>query len=606
MPVNTHQLSNNELWQIRATRWKARTDLLFLCRSILGFNDAQFGKGQGVQDDVHGPLVSKLQKFTAPPPEKWGEYDYLQGSKWHYKPFVPMYDLVGPRRTLILDSRGHLKTTINATAHAIQWALNYPDMAMAIFQATDTKAQSILRGIKIHFQSNPIFRELFPEHCPKKSSGEWGTRTEITSEARAATCSIREATFTTGAIEKGMAGYHFDVMKFSDIVEPTNVVTKEQIISVYESFQMAENLLVRPTGWIDVEGTRYNFGDTYGRIIEKEQKRRKEGKPEQWNFYIRGCYKKAVENPQFSVEELDEKDLLDAEGHPVPWWPQRWTFEELDKKRADNPYIFGCQQRNNPLDDESQHAFPLKNMCWTPRTEFDKVPISFHTVTVDTADTQNARSKFTAITVVGWSQSGRAFLHDVRHGRFLPDEIIFHLFDINKKYRPLSIKIEDVAFVRGLMPSIYRAQETGILMFRDQKIPIPAGTYLPIEQIKRDTEISKTERILNTLQPWYMSGELRFVKDGDDPPAWWEQMMYELSRFPYYEYNDIIDALADQFQGREYFGRNQARAENEGQKAALVAQRWQAVQQEAFKKFTGETVDYDVPRPGNEFFVHSG
>ncbi len=128
----------------------------------------------------------------------------------------------------------------------------------------------------------------------------------------------------TGSIDKGSAGYHFDVMKFSDIVEENNVRTKEQIFQVNYAFEMAENLSIRPDGWIDVEGTRYSSSDVYGKIIDREEERRKEGKPKIWNVYARGCYKKKLSHPPtFDIDELNAPDLLDEKGLTISWWPER-------------------------------------------------------------------------------------------------------------------------------------------------------------------------------------------------------------------------------------------------------------------------------------------
>lgn len=260
-------LSEAEIIEWKRTRWQARTNLGFLCREILNYN---------LIDDVyHAPVLNILQKFQKPtreefafndvPKDETKSYDFIgKDGKWCYKPVVDMNMLPGKRRRLILDPRSHAKTTINAIAHTIQWLINYPDIAIMVVQSTGDKAEAIIGEIKQHFTANPKFRAAFPEMVPK-SIKEFGTKNAFTIPARGATIVRKEPSIMAGSIDKGSAGYHFDVMKFSDIVEPNNVGTEDQIQSVISSYFMMENLLVAPQYWIDVEGTRYAFcldGDT--------------------------------------------------------------------------------------------------------------------------------------------------------------------------------------------------------------------------------------------------------------------------------------------------------------------------------------------------------
>ena len=126
-----------ELLSARLLRWRCRTDLEFLAREILGYKD--------IDRSVHGPVLDVLQKFPYPKnKEEFEEHDVWNGKTWRYRPLKDMQALPGDRRVLILDPRGHLKTTINAQSHTIQWILNYPDIAIAIFQSNLEKAELIL------------------------------------------------------------------------------------------------------------------------------------------------------------------------------------------------------------------------------------------------------------------------------------------------------------------------------------------------------------------------------------------------------------------------------------------------------------------------------
>jgi predicted phage terminase large subunit-like protein len=132
---------------------------------------------------------------------------------------------------------------------------------------------------------------------------------------------------------------------------------------------------------------------------------------------------------------------------------------------------------------------------------------------------------------------------EIVHGKFLPDKLVKAVIAAylrhNKPMCPVhKIKIEETGFVRGLMVSFRR--------YQDQN-----RVYLPFEMIKRDNNVSKKERIINTLQPWYKSGDLVFLDD----IACKDHLLMELEQFPLAETDDILDSVADLFQGKTWFGR---------------------------------------------------
>lgn len=553
--VNVHALSNNDLYRLRLTRWKARTDLTFLAKDILGYKD--------VVGPQRFPFMNHLQKFPLPPATLLEKYDRLDHGNWIYTPHTELTQLPGGRRVLILDPRGFLKTTINAQSHSIQWILNYPDVAMMVIQSNGDKSEMILGEIKKHFQANETFRDLFPEHVPHRKVFDWGNRREFTSEARAKNVTRKEPTMMAGSIDKGSSGIHVDVMKFSDIVEPSNVKTPDQIENVIQSFGMMENLLVAPTYWVDVEGTRYDFSDLYGRIIDAEMELPPEKR--QWKIHVRGCYHK--ETPEgspekFTPEELDLPFRYDDEGKKISWWPERWPTDVLEAKRVDKSkgeYLFATQQLNDPRKvDEKSMPFPVNDEYpkWISVDNYRKnVKIVHKTTTVDTAETKTDRADYTAITTIAWDRHGRPYVIEVLHGKWLPDEIIDKMVEVQLHHQPLYMSVEETAYVRGFKSSLLRKLQV-------------MNLHINLKFLKRETTISKPERILNTLQPVYKSGELRFMKglghgeDSNEGQRVTEVLKNELQKFPRFMHDDIIDSLSDHFQDKEWFGRLAPRNEN--------------------------------------------
>jgi hypothetical protein len=560
MGTDIRKISDDDARNWCRARWKARTDLIWLCQNVLGYKH--------VERKVHGPIVDSLQRFPYPDETQMFKNDYFDRGrgKWRYDPLVEMTRLGGVRRNLILYPRGHLKTTINAQAHAIQWLLNYPDMAIQVVQSNTEKAELIVGEIKHHFQYNLVLRELFPEYCPQRNISDWGKKSEFTVLARAPDVHRKEPSVMTGSIDKGTAGLHFDLMKFSDIVEPSNIRTAAMIRSVIESFYLMENLLVSPSYWIDVEGTRYVQEDLYGQLVEQYMKQ--DPNDREYTILVRGCWEKDFGNREveFTPENLDLPNLKDEDGHEIPIWSEdnegkvRFTWEKLKKMSARDRYIFSCQQENNPKQGiDGRDVFPVirnddgtySRPIFISRSNFRKVPIVGTEVVVDTAETTKESSNNTAITVGSWDRFGRLYVQNIIHGKFMPSEICTKIIAAVKYYHATEVKIEETSFVRGLMPTLEREMQLHNVVY-------------PITLIKRENTIAKKERIQNTLEPWYRDGLVRFV---DDIPADAKvQLIKELKNFsPTSLEDDILDTLADFFQTKTWFGRHVNKKEIERQ-----------------------------------------
>lgn len=544
-------ITNDQYKQLRIARWKARTDLGYLCREILNYPDVS-DKNGGPWNALHQPTIDILQQFPVPTLDQFYENDKLSNGKWVYTPILPMLQLPGKRRRLILDSRSFLKTTINCISHSIQWILNYPDITMLLLMASDKRASDVLSEIKGHFQYNPRFRELFPEHCPKRSISEWGTMSEFTSEGRAKEVVRKEPTIMTGSVEKGAAGYHFHVIKFSDIVDENNIAG-DGLERIRKKFDISLNLLINPRYWIDVEGTRYHFGDTYGKIIERELGKKIEDR--EYQIFCRGALVRDVPGGEkFIPEEGKMPFKRDDNGKRISRWPENFPINQLDEEEKNDPWLFSTQKLNSPvLGVDGATPFPVNNEFpkKISRKDFENnIRVAYKEICVDLTETDNQRSNYSVITVGTVSNDGRLYVEEIHWGRFLADAAIDKLFLIAlKHYRHLRcIKIEESSYLRGLMPTINRILDT---RWR------PKGINFTIETIKRGNRTSKADRIHKMLQPWYKNDDLRFVDDID--PAAWTHLIKEMEEFPSSATDDILDTLADFLAEKEYFGREVGR-----------------------------------------------
>lgn len=500
-----------KLDDILVVRQKCRTDLWFLMSKILGYRD--------IEPSVHGPIVERLPQFK-------GGFDSIQSNATIvYKPAVELWALEGFRKRLFLDPRGHLKTSVITVAQCLQWILNFPDIRILITSATSDLAQSVLGEIKSHFQFNPLFRYYFPDFCPKPERvGDFGNLEQFTVPNRVAK-KLKEPTCSASSVGKTIAGFHYEVLACTDMVDKENVKTPGGLKDVIDHFKYMDNLLERNKvpegsglpnhGWVTVEGTRYDFGDLYGTIIDQHEKTPDDG----WMIHVRSA-------------EVDSS-------RQVSLWPSRFPWKELKSMEAtQGPWIYSAQMCNKPVAGSSALA-TLDDLMgiWVPRHKLmELLPrLSLH-VTVDLASMEErANGDYIVLTLSGFDSDGRMYVVDIRRGHFTELEVIDQFYDLFKRYpKILDFKIEKEARWKTLEPFLRReASKRGFLP--------------PLIDIPRDNRTSKQARI-RALQPWFKSKLIRFADD----LSCRVDLLQEITRFPSKNvHDDILDTLADQMQNRD-------------------------------------------------------
>lgn len=522
-----------EEWKL--VRKKGRRSLLFLCQNILGYKD--------VNKEVHGYMFGAMQKFDGG--EDTGEGKLVNGKPSpgsfkelieNYRPSVPMWDLQGPRKSLILWPRGHLKTTVGTLAYTIQWILNYPNVRILLSSGTGEQVRKFLDEILGQFRHNDVFRSFYPEFVPHgKNVKDFGNQERFTVPAR--TVHRKEPTVSVCSVGAVVAGGHFDVIINDDVVDKENVRTPEQIANVNSHLGFLWPLLETAPdadkrergyqrGWWSMLGTRYDFSDSYGTIIDSEAA-------------------KSPDDKSYTIQERDiivEGDLSDLKTCKTIW-PSRMPPQAL-KDIMDDPlqgaHIVASQYRMNPIPDKSGLVDSPEQIVWVPVAAMKKIYayLSLH-VTVDLAGMEPSTNKladndFTVITPHGFGHDGTLYILPIIRGRLDPFEVIGKLFDLFTIHpRIVDVKIEKEAHARVLLPFLKRE------MAKRQK-------FLPIVEIRRDNRTSKQQRIKG-LQPWFRNGSIKFADNQPHKLA----IINEIMRFPKYSHDDILDTLADAMQNRE-------------------------------------------------------
>jgi len=602
--INAHDLGAKEIEQLRDARWRARHDFFFLANTVLG-KDL-------ICPEFNGNLVNLLQKFPKPSEVQAKMNDRWTSDGWKYTPLIPrMTELPGKRRKLILDFRSSLKTSCNCEVHSIQWSLNYPLACIAIFQYKLEKAESILSSIKQHFLYNARFRALFPELCPPPDKlKDFGTKSkfslyninEIRKTAR------REDTFMTAALEAGLAGYHFEIMKFSDVVDPENSENLDQCAKTIHKFGQSLNLLVSPAYWLDVEGTRYHHGDLYGKLIQDwKQDRADRGDDNTiWDVYTRGIFKPNIpeNNLKYLPHELEVEDLL-VNGKRVPYdFPdrlneKRFPLQELEYYEKNDPTNFWAQMKNVPMGGRGgimdfklnldKATGKLDTLNIISKKDYERFPKAYSVLSVDPAETTNERSNYTAMVYATVDRDGRTYIEQIIHGKWDPTGVSDKILWACDRFKPEVLLMEEVSATRNMLPGIKRAWDHD-----------PQRHHIPTVKFnKRDTKVKKEEKIRLMLHHPYHMGNLKFVKEMILPNGW-ENLVMEMQQFPRGLHDDILDALAEIYAARDWFGQEFARRITSPHKIKWTPELQQKLLEE---KIWGESIEEETARNNSGNYV---
>lgn len=536
-------------------RERGRIDLLWLCNHVLGYTD--------VEQDVHGPVIAHLQQFR-------GREEYVDPETMKLVFSEPRcqfhragdttcsttcfgrshWTLPGARFRMLLDPRGHYKTTVNTISHAIQWILNFENIRIALSVATfDPRGIEILSEIEDHFRFNAIFRFLYPEFCPAADSvGSWGSQRSFDVPNR----KVRHNSPTMSIVSVGnqVTGSHYDVIKCSDLVTDKNVQTDGGLREVKNHFKYMIPLLDRgpqiegrdtTRGWIDLEGTIYHHSDLYCEELEKDEKRIREQRPCRWSVLRRDAVVDEVAYTKIKNSTTPDKviaELGEDRVKRITLFPKMFPVKELIETERDmDEYTFNCQYRLNPHSRSTGLATRLVTFSaqfkkeFLPRYRMVKCTIDLASMEED-SDGCN-----TALCTVGHDRDGRKDVLDAVVGKPNPFDVMEHLFRIDRLYstgrRKVVFQIEKAHHAQVLLPFLEREQEK-------------RGVRLNVVPIPRDSSISKDNRIWG-LQTWFKRGLIRFADDIEALP----HIEKEVMNFPSYKFKDFLDALSDQLQTKD-------------------------------------------------------
>jgi hypothetical protein len=483
---------------------KCKESLYFLCKAIIGFKD--------FCPDLHGLMCSYAQNRLV-------------------------------RRHLELWPRDHYKTSIYSIGLPIYEYILDQNVTILIAGSTATNASRRLRRIQRVFESNALFRWLFPDLIPPDFNKRWNEQESLCPRTEDRV----EPTFDTIGVGGKSTGRHYMIKITDDMVDETcldslGMPSQVAMDSVRQWFDYSEYLLESEHSSRDiVVGTRWAKDDPYVAIMKDAR-----FVTERHSADGGCCHIHPAGVPIFPSDCYRCSDSTHSDkGHKIVGF----SLNHLAALQKKDPYKYALQMRNDPVDPtitDFRREW-LQEFEWIGGGDGVRLGPSLADrrneillgscntyLIVDPAFTKRTRNDPTGCLVGAVSPRGHLLILDAVEMRLEPLPLLEAIYDKWKSWRPFEVLVEDVAGQRLIIPFLKDRGE------RD-------GVYIRIRGVRPGGNIPKLARIRGLVGPfsrgevWCAPGLMQFTTQYASFPSNRDHLLDCLS----YLYSDGRRPLSD-------------------------------------------------------------
>jgi hypothetical protein len=433
------------------------------------------------------------------------------------------------------------KSSTLTRAHPIQLIAQNPNVSILIFNEVEQNAKDFLAAIQWHFESNDLFRALFPELIPKDFLTDWSASRMCVPRSTGRS----EPTIFVGGVGGTKTGMHPDVIIVDDMIsreamENARAGSWQLMHQVNRWINQLPPLISKQyKKWrIYFMGTRWWHGDSYEHVDKAfgygETPRifnlripLPDGTTQVLPVTITGdlvAFKRAaIENGRSS-------------------FPEKWSLEDLAKLRLRDEALFACNYMNQPSDERTATFKEswLQYFDWLDNTQISYVAASGAKKVARVTDfdvlffvdpggfalrqvEDRARA---AVTVVGDNLQGQYIIFDIYNEQDTFLACIQQIVAWVTQYAPRKIYVEragqQAAFAQLLRTSL---RDAGLNTVVDDTTLKPGTTQ-------------KDVRIL-ALEPYFQRGQIFVGKS-----AAFHTFREQYTQFPRTARKDVLDVLA--------------------------------------------------------------
>jgi predicted phage terminase large subunit-like protein len=497
---------------LAAVRTRAEGDLYFFAKCVLGFDklNSRIHRPLCRLLELHGPYDRMAPRLTPP----WREYRVaicqafrkmgVERREWPAR--LQRIRFRGIQRLMIKMPRSWFKTTLCSIAYPLWRAVRNSNYRSLLAQNTATNARAKGMALARVVEGCELFRLLWPSLLPTKAE-KWSEDGRCMRRTKP----YAESTFEFVGTRTQVTSRHCDDVIEDDTVAPDKDDLSGEVVlpnPVDIAQAIGWHKLVQPlfddlrTGRNIIAGTRWFVLDLL-RWVEDNEK----------DFVVF----------QWAVRE-------DLNGQPstggVLVWPEHAGEEELAHLAAAlGPYLYSCLFMNTPVTVEQMLFRP----DWFRFYDTEPTGLMVFT-TVDPAG-DPAESKglpdYNVVLTCGKDQhDGKIYVLDYTRERCSPGRLLDIIFDHRKRWQPVTIGLELVAYEKSLKYWIKQRQNSESDFF----------AITTVNQSKR----SKSAKIRG-LQPAFAQGMV-WIRH------WMTELHNELCQYPLAPHDDLADALAMQLE----------------------------------------------------------
>ena len=238
-----------------------------------------------------------------------------------------------PAKVMYILPRGSGKSQQMSVFRTV-WDLGKnPNLRIKIITATDNLAVTLLNGIKKAIENNEHVRNVFPRLRPSDQES-WTTHRIMVERSSGTGHPSVEA---LGVLSTG-AGGRSDRNIYDDVVDMKNSILMPTLRDhVKQSIRETWQPLLVPTGTEIWNATPYHHLDATNELRNADDS--------EWMRLI---------IPAILSKDVDLNEVVNRKGRKIElfaasfaegksYWPTKWTFQELEKKRRSSPRGFDKQ-----------------------------------------------------------------------------------------------------------------------------------------------------------------------------------------------------------------------------------------------------------------------
>jgi predicted phage terminase large subunit-like protein len=300
---------------------------------------------------------------------------------------------------VILEPRGHAKTTWANTIFLSWWVATHPNIRIGLISNTAKQSNDFSRAIRNTIEGSEQFKEIFGDlvsGSPKWTDVSWVVANSEQVKKKDVTC------YSAGA-GGAIISKRFDLIICDDILDEENTMNIEQQEKIETWFWKTLKPCLTPDGVVIVIGTRWAEGDLYEKLMTP------------------------VIDGGKGWKSLVKSALWEEDGVMHSLWPELWPVDKLLEEKADmGSAMFACSYLNDISGLMEGNVFSGRNFQY-----FDTLdPEKRYTIRmgVDLASSERERADFTARCITAEDEEGNFYVlsvyrdkRETHHAEFVVD-----------------------------------------------------------------------------------------------------------------------------------------------------------------------------------------